>query len=99
MNAENENWYRAGAVAKMLDTSPHTIRELSRAGLIQSKVLNGYRYIPAAKSTASKPKACHRCQLALIPSPIVPSPPRQNPNGPRAREAQLRSCTPSRRSN
>ena len=47
MNAEKDNWYRTGAVAKMLDTSPHTIRELARAGLIESQVRKGYRYISA----------------------------------------------------
>ena len=46
MNTEKENWYRTGAVAKTLGTSPHKIRELARAGLIESQARNGYRYIP-----------------------------------------------------
>src|ERR1039458_5832239 len=45
MNTEKENWYRTGAVAKTLGTSPHKIRELARAGLIESEVRNGYRYV------------------------------------------------------
>jgi hypothetical protein len=49
MNSANENWYRTGAVAKMLGTSQHRIRELARAGVIGSEVRNGYRYIPATE--------------------------------------------------
>lgn len=45
MSSEKENWYRTGAVAKALETSPHKVRELARAGLIESQVRNGYRYI------------------------------------------------------
>src|ERR1035438_5357788 len=45
-DTEKENWYRTGAVAKTLGTSPHKIRELARAGLIESEERNGYRYIP-----------------------------------------------------
>jgi hypothetical protein len=47
MSTEKENWYRTGAAAKLLGTSPHRIRELARAGLIESQLRNGYRYIPA----------------------------------------------------
>ena len=43
---DKEKWYRTGAVAKLLQTSPHRIRELARAGLIESQVRNGYRYFP-----------------------------------------------------
>jgi hypothetical protein len=46
MSREKENWYRTGAVAKALGTSPHKIRELARADLIESQVRNGYRYFP-----------------------------------------------------
>jgi hypothetical protein len=46
MDAEKENWFRTGAVAKLLGTSPYRIRELARAGLIESQVRNSYRYIP-----------------------------------------------------
>lgn len=49
MSAEKRNWYRTGAVAKMLETSSHRIRELARVGLIESQMRNGYRYIPAAE--------------------------------------------------
>jgi hypothetical protein len=40
----DENWYRTGAAARELQTSPHKLRGLARAGLIVSQVKNGYRY-------------------------------------------------------
>lgn len=46
---EKEIWFRTGAVAKMLGTSPHRIRELARASVIDSQVRNGYRYIPGSE--------------------------------------------------
>jgi hypothetical protein len=46
MKDDNAKWYRTGAVAKMLGSSPHKIRELARVGLIESQLRNGYRYIP-----------------------------------------------------
>ena len=45
MKDDNEKWYRTGAIAKMLGSSPHKIRELARVGLIESQLRNGYRYI------------------------------------------------------
>jgi DNA-binding transcriptional MerR regulator len=46
MNADNQ-WYRTGAVAKMLGTSPHRIRALARAGVIESQRReNGFLYVP-----------------------------------------------------
>jgi hypothetical protein len=47
MTEKKENWYRTGAAAKLLTTSPYKIRELFRAGLIPSELRNGYRYISA----------------------------------------------------
>jgi DNA-binding transcriptional MerR regulator len=47
MDADKENWYRTGAAARQLNTSQHTIRELAKAGLIETQMRNGYRYIPA----------------------------------------------------
>lgn len=47
MDSDKENWYRTGAAARQLNTSQHTIRELAKAGLIESQMRNGYRYIPA----------------------------------------------------
>jgi DNA-binding transcriptional MerR regulator len=45
MNADQ--WYRTGAVAKMLGTSPHRIRALARAGVIESsRRENGFLYVP-----------------------------------------------------
>jgi hypothetical protein len=47
MDSQKENFYRTGAVAKLLGTSQHRIRELARAGVIESQLRNGYRYVPA----------------------------------------------------
>jgi hypothetical protein len=44
MNADQ--WYRTGAVAKMLGTSPHRIRALAQAGVIESRLENNFTYIP-----------------------------------------------------
>ena len=44
MNADQ--WYRTGAVAKMLGTSPHRIRALAQAGVIESRLENNFRYVP-----------------------------------------------------
>jgi hypothetical protein len=46
MNAETDGWYRTGAVAKLLGVSQYRIRELARAGLIESELRRNYRYIP-----------------------------------------------------
>ncbi|HUD76133.1 MAG TPA: hypothetical protein VMQ76_13755 [Terracidiphilus sp.] len=45
MTEKREIWYRTGAAAKLLMTSPYKIRALVRAGLIESELRNGYRYI------------------------------------------------------
>ena len=48
MDADKEIWYRTGTAARQLATSPHKIRELAKAGLIESQMRrNGYIYIPA----------------------------------------------------
>jgi hypothetical protein len=47
MSTENEHWYRTGEVAKMLGASQHKVRELAKAGVIESRVRNGQRLIPA----------------------------------------------------
>lgn len=49
MSDEKTNWYRTGTVAKQLGTSAHKVRELARAGLIESQLRNGYRYIPGGE--------------------------------------------------
>lgn len=46
MPDERTQWFRTGAAARMLGTSRHTILALAKAGLIESEIRNGYRYIP-----------------------------------------------------
>lgn len=43
---QKQSWFRTGAIAKELGTSSHKIRALARAGLIESELRNGYRYVP-----------------------------------------------------
>jgi len=45
----DENWYRTGAAARELQTSPHKLSGLARAGLIESQVKNGYRYFSGSE--------------------------------------------------
>lgn len=49
MTEMQEYWYRTGAAAKLLATSPYKVRELVRANLIKSELRNGYRYICASE--------------------------------------------------
>ncbi|HMD70619.1 MAG TPA: hypothetical protein VKF41_04715, partial [Bryobacteraceae bacterium] len=43
---QKQSWFRTGAIARELGTSSHKIRALARAGLIESELRNGYRYVP-----------------------------------------------------
>src|SRR5580658_2105460 len=67
MDADKENWYRTGAAARQLGTSPHKIRELARAGLIESLMRNGYRYIPAREIDRLRTEG-------VPPTPASPNP-------------------------